>query len=80
MKAAHACSPGPGGAIDPRATAAALAVIRGAGSVQEVADAIERSKSVASMWLAMAKKEGLVAWEPFKHRTLRPLVKVVAKL
>lgn len=56
-----------------------LAVIRQrTPTVMSVADEVGRSKAIAYRHLLTLRNDGLVAWEPDRAGTLRPLVRRVA--
>ena len=75
----------PAGAIKHRVVsadltaAAALAVVAGAASVQEVADMAGCSKSTAWFALHEVRDQGLCDWEDGKAGTLRATARVVAR-
>lgn len=48
-------------------------------SIGEIADGVGRSKSTVLIHLRRLRREGLVAFEDGKRRTLRPLVVEVAR-
>lgn len=64
--------------VDPGVASVAVAVLRGAREVRDVASACGVHPMTAYGWLRRAARQGLVDWEPGLQATLRSTLRVVA--
>lgn len=68
----------PRGAAGDGRTRALLAVVAGARTWTDIVEATGMAKTRVHVHLTRLQRDGLVAWEPHRQGTLRPLVRRVA--